>query len=69
MELGGNLPESLIEHMMLPPPEASDNFADSTETTDRAGMNVQEKPETIETNQIEEEEEEEEEPLKAGAGR
>lgn len=66
MELGGNIPESLVEHMMLPPsPETtSDSFVDATVLE----MNVSDvENQSLETNQAESEEddEEEEEPLKA----
>ena len=70
MELGGNLPESLIEHLMLASPKAGDRFAE-TEPADDLEMNFDDESKPFETNDVEEKEEDDddvEEPLKA-AGR
>lgn len=64
MELGGNLPESLIEHTMLPPPEASDAHGDNTVTNEEdASANNESDP--LESDHVEDEEDDDEEPLKA----
>lgn len=68
MELGGNLPDSLIEHTMLPPvPEQSNNSYAEDDFIDKEEgkapmMDHAEKEE-------EDDDEDEDEPLKAEGGR
>jgi hypothetical protein len=65
MELGGNLPEFLIEHLMIASPEASTSSVEN-ETADNFEMNLDAENEPAKTNEIEEkDDEEEDEPLKA----
>jgi hypothetical protein len=64
MELGGNLPESLIEHTMLPPPEASDAHVDNTVTNDE-DVSASNESEPFEPDHLEDEDDDDEEPLKA----
>lgn len=68
MELGGNLPDTLIEHAMLAAPEAIENTVDN-ERVDSVESNLKTRNEAIERSEaVEEEEVEEEQPLKAAGG-
>lgn len=67
MELGGNLPDTLIEHAMLASAEPIVIATVDNEHVDSAESNLKMKNEPIET--IEEQvEAEEEQPLKAASG-
>ena len=51
MELGGNLPDTLIEHAMLAAPEAIENIAVDNERVDSTESNLKMENEPIETSE------------------
>lgn len=67
MELGGNLPDTLIEHAMLASAEPIVNATVDNEHVDSAESNLKMKNEPIETIEAQVEAEEEQ-PLKAASG-
>lgn len=64
MELGGNIPETLIQHLMLPGTDEEMNGANNDSESSEAPQSVS-LDQPVEKKEQEEEEEEEEEPQKA----
>ncbi len=69
MELGGNLPDSLIEHAMLAAPEAIEDTVDNERVMDSAELDPTRTNEAVKVSEVLDEEQlEVEQPLKAAGG-